>query len=132
MSATVAIPASAVAISASNSAQISAQRRENCKLYVEGFDSKNAGVESQKHYAECVQLLNPDPMTSNEAFGMKVGIVVVLIAAVIGLVWGIKEGDSPADTLMMSFLGLILGACIAASIILVGVLAWSGIAFVFN
>ena len=132
MSATVAIAASAVAISASNSAQIAEQKRDMCKLYVEGFDSKGASVQSQKHYAECVQLLNPEPMTHNQTLGLKAGIIVLLIAAVVGTIWGILEGDGFTDKLMMAMCGFLLGASMVGVVILVGILVGIGVGFLFS
>ena len=113
MSASVAIAASAVAISASNSAQISAQHRENCKLYIEGFDSKGAGVESQKHYAECVQLLNPNPAPESLVYFFKGCILTIFLFAIIGGIKGWKERwgfwDQVSDCACYAF----LWACVA-------------------
>lgn len=131
MSATVAIAASAVAISASNSAQIAEQKRDMCELYVEGFDSKGASVQSQKHYAECVKLLNPEPMPEGLAYFFKGCILVILLFAIIGAVKGFREagwgfGTKCVDTFMMG----LMWACMAAMAIFVLVLILAGIVFI--
>lgn len=85
------IIASSAAISASNSARIEREKTEQCVLFVDGFDSRKSSVVEQKHYASCVQRLNPEPATESQTVVGKVCVAAMLIALVIGLVWGWKE-----------------------------------------
>jgi len=120
------LAASSAAISASNSARIAQQKKEECVLFVEGFDSRSSNLVQQKHYASCVQLLNPEPMTANETTGAKVCIVAMLVALIIGLVVGWKD-DGLFGAIMFGLL-FPLGLAIIGIIVLV---IFSGLVFLF-
>lgn len=89
------------AISTTNAA-IASQRAsdakaERCKVEVMNFDSKTATIEQQKSYADCIQTLNPEPMSPEVIIALKVWFVLSLLAGVFGGVFGgVSEGPENA------------------------------------
>ena len=85
------------AISATNAA-IASQRAsdakvERCKVEVMNFDSKTATIEQQKSYADCIQTLNPEPMSPEAIIALKVWFILSLLAGILG---GVSEGPENA------------------------------------
>lgn len=121
------VAASSAAISASNSARIEEEKTELCILFVGGFDSKKSSVVEQKHYASCVQRLNPEPVTESETVFGKVCVIGLLVALVVGIIKGWRDGGLEGAMLYgMCFpLFLAFGAAILLMIVM-------GIVFVFS
>lgn len=107
MSTSIAISSSASAASLAAQAQARKARKDACESVLNSFDAKGATVEHKKTYAECVQLLHPDPMTHSETFAMKGLFVVLLIGLVIGAIYGWQE-DGPEMALLFGLLGAIV------------------------
>lgn len=121
------VAASSAAISASNGARIEREKTEQCVLFVEGFDSRKSTVTEQKQHASCVQRLNPEPQTESSVMVTKFCIVGLLIAMVIGFVYGWKNGDA-VDGVCLALLFPLLLAVGAVVLILVA----TGVLFVIG
>lgn len=82
---------SSAAIASMNSARIEREKTSQCVLFVEGFDSRNSSVSEQKHYASCIQRLNPEPMSESGVTTSKICVVGIILAMVVGMIYGWKE-----------------------------------------
>lgn len=116
------------AIIAANNARESARRTEECKIYVQGFDSKISSTAEQKYYATCVQLLNPEPVSETEIIVGKFCVASLLISFVIGLIVGWREEKSIPTALLVATMFPLALVCIGAVVIFI----LMGIAFLFK
>jgi len=116
------------AIIAANNARESARRTEECKLYVQGFDSKIASVAEQKHYAGCVQRLNPDPVNESELLVGKACVLVLLVAFIAGVIFGWKSEGNIIDAVLC---GALFVVGLAVGVLLLGLLV-AGVMFLFS
>jgi hypothetical protein len=91
------------------------------------YDSKTATVEQSKSYANCVQMLHPEPMPEGAAIILKVVFICVLIGMGVGVWKGWKE-EGPVGSLF----GMVLGGALPLilAVILGGVLM--AIGFIFS
>lgn len=121
------VAASSAAISASNSARIEREKTEQCVFFVDGFNSKKSTVVEQKQYATCVQRLNPEPETETESSIMvtKFCVAALLVAMVIGFVYGWKK-DEFIDGILLALLFPFLLALGATILVMVA----AGVVFV--
>lgn len=115
-------------IIAADSARESARRTEECKLYVQGFDSKISTIAEQKYYASCVQRLNPDPATENELLVGKACVLILLIAFLVGMIVGWKSERNIIDSVLC---GSMFVVGLAVGVILLGLLV-AGVMFLFS
>ena len=112
----------ASAVIASNAATqaATAARKAECQTVIKGYVHEAANVAGQKHYAECVQLMNPDPMSGAEVIAFKVCAGIVLLSMLIGAGYlMVKEGG--IESLV---LGLVVGAAcgfLLSSVVLLAV-----------
>ncbi|WP_394131874.1 hypothetical protein [Marinobacter nauticus] len=92
------------------------QRKEQCGRQMEGYQHDTASIEESRQYADCVDLLHPDPMTAGEVFVIKVFLCWMLLGAVVNLVYQKVTGNvySGLDYIMFPFLGAIAGAAFPA------------------
>ncbi len=110
------IAVGAAAQSAANSAKIAAEHLARCRTDIEDFRPEGASVERMKSYAECVQYMYPDPVSPESVPYIKAGVVLALVAFVVGAVWGWKEERSMVFAgiaaimapVVLGFVGLIL------------------------
>ena len=121
------VAASTAAISASTSARMEREKTEQCVLFVEGFDSRKSTVVEQKQYASCVQRLNPDPKTESETAVGKVCVVALLIALVVGMIYGWKEDGWYGSAMFGMCFPLFLAFGVAMLLMVA-----TGIGFVFS
>jgi F0F1-type ATP synthase assembly protein I len=119
------VAASTAAISASNSSRMEREKTEQCVLFVEGFDNKKSTVTEQKTYASCVQRLNPEPQTESSIMATKFCVTALLVAMVIGFVYGWKK-DEFIDGIFLALLFPLLLALVAGVLVMVA----AGIVFV--
>lgn len=70
---------------------LAAQKRERCKLYVEGFEHNTSSVEEMQTYAGCVDRLHPGPMSEGGVVVGKVCVSLMLLAFVIGVIYGWRD-----------------------------------------
>ena len=110
-----------------SSAAIARARRAECVAVEATFDSRTATVEQKREYADCIDLLYPDPPTATEATLLKVAIVLCFIGAGAGTWWGWRE-----DRLFGATIGFFIGAVGVVIGLGVLLLAAAGIAFVFS
>lgn len=119
------VAASSAAISASNSARIEREKTEQCVFFVDGFNSKKSTVVEQKQYATCVQRLNPEPETESSIMVTKFCVAALLVAMVIGFVYGWKK-DEFIDGILLALLFPFLLALGATILVMVA----AGVVFV--
>lgn len=120
MSATVAIVAATSASNAAAAAAASAARDAECRVVIRSFDAHTATPSQQYEYADCVNRFRP--ASDGDVLGIKVAIVVALLAAAIGAWWGWQDDQSLVGASVFAIMG-VLGAAIIALILY-------GIAFV--
>lgn len=123
-----AIAASATAISAANSARIAEENKQQCILYVEGFDNLKSSTVEKQHYAECIETLYPQEMTGDEVVLAKICIIALFIGLIVGCVKGYKDGYDWMDVPLYG----ILGVCATAVAILTVGLIIMGLGFLFS
>jgi hypothetical protein len=128
MPAAVAIAGAAAAQSAANAAQIAAEHRARCRTDIAAFNPQGASIERMKSYAECVQYMNPDPVSPESVPFIKAGIVVLLLAAIAGAIHQWREWRE----IPMAFIGFLAGPLIAfvVGLVVLGVVA--GITYVLS
>lgn len=76
------------AVAASQAAQNNRIEKQRCKLVLENYEPQYAETKGMKDYAYCVQKLYPDPMNNTEVGFAKAGVLILLIAFVIGIIYG--------------------------------------------
>lgn len=131
MTTSTAIAISTAQSSAAMAAARAAERRA-CEGVIQTFDAKGAAVEAMRVYADCVDLLHPDPMTGSEIEFLKYFLIACFIGSGVGIWWCHKEqfvGGVIGDTIIGFFVGFvgtgvglfIIGLIIAAVVFIVGV-----------
>lgn len=101
MSSAAAVAASSAAISAANTAR----RKAECVAGMDDFQHVTATVVQRQHYADCVRLIHPDPLSGTEAIALKVAIVVVLISAAVGSFMNFRRYEPIESSLFGFFAG---------------------------
>jgi hypothetical protein len=90
-----AVNAGLTAASAANNAaaQSAAHRArvDRCTVFESRFEVARASVAEKQEYASCVETLYPMPVTEGETSLIKACIVVLLIAMVLGIIWGWRD-----------------------------------------
>lgn len=88
------------AVAASQAAQNNRIEKQRCKLVLENYEPQYAETKGMKDYAYCVQKLYPEPMNNTEIGFAKAGVLVLLVAFVVGIIYGYIRYKN------QSFLGL--------------------------
>lgn len=126
MSAT-AIAGSSAAMSAAAAARASQAQDMACKSFLASYDAKLATVTDMKEYASCVERIYPESASGGEIIAMKVAIVLVLAAAVVGFVKPLAGFD---DGIFDRAMSSMMVAVVVLAFMLVLALVFLGIAFV--
>ncbi|WP_461533466.1 hypothetical protein [Sinomicrobium sp.] len=107
----------AVVAATTSNAAIQAQEERKCREFMKGFDSYAATVSEQKYYADCVDMIHPDPATGAEVLLIKIILVCALIGVVVGAIrgWFIREFGI-FDVFLFGLVGGLVGAFIPAFI----------------
>jgi hypothetical protein len=82
-------------------------KRIACKSYLNTFDGKNSDINSQKQYAECVQLIYPPQKSEVDTTGLKVLFVLGLIGMVYSFFWAKKDFLAKDDWILIFFSSLL-------------------------
>lgn len=131
MSTSVALSSAAIASSAAANAAARQARKTACVSIETTYRPEMATVQEKQAYAECVDLLYPQPsvpFTGTELLIAKSGVLLLLISMVVGAWWGWREERE---------IGLAALSCVMAPIVLGCVvfilgLVIAGIAYLFT
>ena len=123
MSATVAVIAATTAQTAAANAAAQEAARTACMTYVRGYQSDRATVAEMREYANCVDLLHPEPMAVGDLLVWKAIVVVLLAGMVAGAVNELRRpAFGPIESALM---GGFMGLCASVG----GLLAIAGVWF---
>ncbi len=130
MSATTgAVVGSVVAIQAAQNERIEKQR---CEAVIYNYEPQYASKAEMKDYAYCVQKLYPEPMNDTQNMVAKGCVLVLLIAFVVGIIYGYNKSKETCgdwvDILVWSFL---VPACVGLFMCFLGLLL-AGVGFLFS
>lgn len=114
----VAIAASANANAAAANAAAARAKRIACMKYVPGYQHDRATVAEMRQYAECVEILHPEPLTGAEALWIKAAILACFIGIGVGSRIGWKDGGL-GDAVFFGFVGAIVAPCAVGAVWLV-------------
>jgi hypothetical protein len=117
---TAAASAAVLAAAASNTSTQAhrIQEERKCKEFVGSFDSYTATVSEQKYYAECVDMLYPDPVSGGTVLFIKIVLVCAMVGMVVGSIRGwINRMFGISDVLLFGLWGGCVGAFIPAFIL---------------
>lgn len=76
----------AIIANAQSQAAMAAARKAkeiSCKSYISSFDPKTATVEQMQQYAECVEVLHPQPMSHDDVIAAKFFFALALIGMLV-------------------------------------------------
>ena len=119
--------ASIAAVVASTTAiQVQRAKTEACKEIIHSYKTDGVAVAEMKQYAECVRLIYPDELTSEQTAYIKIAIVLVFAGMAIGGWMFRREGI--ADFLRGTLTGFISALM---GIFFLAVCAWA-IRFLFT
>lgn len=127
MTATGAVAVGASVIAIQNSQRGREEREEQCVLFVDGFDSNNSSIKEKQAYSSCIETLYPEPVSDTDILVGKACVSVLLVALVVGIVWGWKQDG--VEGAVIFGLG-VPGAITAFGLLLLLVLA--GVGFLFT
>lgn len=121
------------AVAASQAAQNNRIEKQRCKLVLENYEPQYAETKGMKDYAYCVQKLYPEPMNSTEVVFAKAGALVLLVAFVVGIIYGYARFSNNrflglGEVVFWAF-ALTFGCFI---LLLVGLLVVTGTVFLFT
>lgn len=104
---TTAINAGLTAASAANNAmaQEAAHRArvDRCTVFESRFDVRQASVAEKQEYASCVETLYPQPVTETETYLLKGCVAALLVAMILGAIWGWKEDRDIQGVILFGF-----------------------------
>lgn len=127
-----AVNAGLTAASAANNAmaQEAAHRArvDRCTVFESRFEVAKASVAEKQEYASCVETLYPMPTTESESQLLKGCIVVLLVAMVIGVVYGWKESRDAEGVILC---GLMFPVFAALAIFVIGLII-AGVGYLFT
>lgn len=108
---TAAVIAANAATTAANAAANAARHQQAinaCQINLATFETSGATVEQKRQYAQCVQLLYPEPDRAMPV-GMEIGLKAAIILAVVGVVapWFIFD-----DLIEKVLVGIMAGFCL--------------------
>lgn len=124
---TASIAASNASIAASNAErnlQIS-----KCPTVIKQYDSNHATVHEMQEYADCVNQIYPNEITTGEIIFLKVLFVSAIFGAIV-MIW--KEKQKYDRTISDYFIAGMLGLAIAPAIILTITYCLYGLLWLFN
>lgn len=104
-----AMAAISASSAATSSAAASRAKTEACKITTSQFDNLTATTQGKQAYADCIEHLFPSPMAASQVFAIKLCIVIVFAALLVGLFRGFREEGLGFDMLMTA-LGHVLAA----------------------
>lgn len=126
-----AVNAGLTAASAANNAmaQEAAHRArvDRCTVFESRFEVAQASIAEKQEYASCVETLYPLPLSEGGTAVIKAGIAILLVAMVVGLIYGYREHRDVESSLMC---GLLFPLC-AAAILVLGLIA-AGVTYLFS
>jgi hypothetical protein len=122
----VAAANAAIAAEEARRAQIAA-----CQAQMPVFNAQTASVEQMHDYADCVNLLYPQELSSGETVFVKILIVGAFLAVLGGAVYGHLKRNSD-DLIDNLWIGALVGAMIYGGGVLVLWLAIAGIRFLLT
>jgi len=130
MSATTgAVVSSMVAIQAAQNERIEKQR---CEGVLYSYEPQYASQAQMQDYAYCVQKLYPEPMNHTENMVAKGCVLVLLIAFVVGIIYGYKKSkDVCGDWVDVVLWAFLVPACVGLFMCFLGLLLTS-IGFLFS
>ena len=125
---------STIASVQANQAAIEASRVHDmqCRLVIKNFDNSTATVEQKKSFSECVQRLNPEPLSHNNIFIFKAWILIIFICMA---AFGIKfliDANYSVRKLFEIIWGIFVGFCVGLITPLCFFLIYAGIVFLFK
>lgn len=127
-----AVNAGLTAASAANNAiaQQAAHRArvDRCTVFESRFDVARASVAEKQEYASCVETLYPMPTTEGESQILKGGIVILLAAMVIGMIYGWKSSRDAEGVILC---GLMFPVFAALAIFVIGLIV-AGVGYLFS
>lgn len=127
-----AVNAGLTAASAANNAmaQEAAHRArvDRCTVFESRFDVAKASVPEKQEYASCVETLYPMPTTESETVLIKGCIVVLLIAIIVGAVYGWRDHRDWGGALLCSVMFPVFAA---VAIFVISLIAY-GIGYLFS
>ncbi len=103
-----------------------------CNGLLNSYDASIATISEMQSYVGCVDLIYPaasEALTGGEAVAITVALVVLMAAVVWGFMWGMGESQPNA---FERFFGAVLGACMAAAVMLALLCLAAAIAFIFS
>lgn len=103
-------------------------RVDRCTVFESRSDVAKASVSEKQEYASCVETLYPMPTTEGETYLIKGCIVVVLLALVIGAVYGYREFRDLSGAFLSS---IIWAVCSAGALIAIGLIV-AGVGYLFT
>lgn len=127
-----AVNAGLTAASAANNAmaQEAAHRArvDRCTVFESRFEVAEASVAEKQEYASCVETLYPMPTTEGATTVIKAGIAILLVAMIVGLIYGYREHRGVEGSLMC---GLLFPMCTVGAIFVLGLIA-AGVGYLFS
>lgn len=133
------MPVNAALLAASSANNTAAQaalaraRRIECEGFVKNYAHNTATTAEMQHYADCVELLHPQPISSGVIVLIKIFIILGLIGFVAGCVKELKDSlfDGFEKVVMVPLVGL-LGAFTVCLVLGIALSVFAGIAFLFS
>jgi hypothetical protein len=129
---TTAINAGLTAASAANNAmaQQAAHRArvDRCVVFESRFEVAQASVAEKQEYASCVETLYPMPTTESETVLIKGCIAILLIAMIVGVVYGWRDGRDFESSMLC---GLMFPIFATVAIFVIGLVVY-GAAYLFS
>lgn len=123
-----AMAAISASSAATSSAAASRAKTESCKVTTSQFDNLTATTQGKQAYADCIEHLFPSPMVASQVFAIKLCIVIVFAAMLLGLFRGFRQEGLGFD-MFMTALGHVLAAI--AGIFAIG-LVLAGVTFLIT
>lgn len=137
MSTSVAISSAALASSIAAQQAAREAQRASCVGIELGYRPELASPAAKHQYAQCIEILYPQPSTDlsgGELLAAKSAVAILLLVFVLGLVWGWREscwesGFERGFSVFMHGLGATISVL---GVGLAGLLLVAGVAYVFN
>lgn len=127
-----AVNAGLTAASAANNAmaQQAAHRArvDRCTVFESRFEVARASVAEKQEYASCVETLYPQPTSEHGTYLIKGGIVVLLVAMVVGAICGWREHRDVSGSILAA---IVFPIGTLAVMLTIGLIAF-GIGYLFS
>lgn len=130
MSATTgAVVGSVVAIQAAQNERIEKQR---CEAVIYNYEPQYASKAEMKDYAYCVQKIYPEPMNDTQNMVAKGCVLVLLIAFVVGIIYGYKQSKTYVGDIHDIWIWACIFPAVLAVIGFIFALFLAGVGFLFS